>query len=72
MATAKKPPDTLAASLRQQQKWTDEMRASARMRAQLMRKMPKPVEFLHRSVDVANAGPVGQTFILSGGTGLRH
>jgi hypothetical protein len=35
MTTAKKPPDALAGSLRQEQKWIDEMRASARMRARL-------------------------------------
>jgi hypothetical protein len=68
MATAKQPPDTLAASLRQQQKRIDEMRASARMRARFMRKIPKPVEFPRRSVDVTNAGPPGQTLILSGST----
>jgi hypothetical protein len=68
MATAKKPPDTLAASLGQQQKRIDEMRASARMRARFMRKIPKPVEFPRRSVDVRNVGPPGRTLILSGST----
>jgi hypothetical protein len=51
MATAKKPPDTLAVSLRHQQKWIDEMHASARMRARLRRKIPKPVEFPRGLVD---------------------
>jgi len=60
MATATKRPDTLVAGLRQQQKSIDEMRASARMRARLMRKIPKPVEFPRASVDVTNAGPLGQ------------
>ena len=67
MTTAKKPPDTLAGSLRQQQKWIDEMRASARMRARLMRKIPKPVEFQHSS-GATNAGPPGQRFALVGAT----
>ena len=66
MAPAKKPPDALAASLRQKQKRIDEMRASARMRARFMRKIPEPVELPRRSVDVTNAGPPSQTFILSG------
>ena len=68
MATTKKPPDTLAASSRQQQKRIDEMRASARMRARFMRKIPEPVELPRRSVDVMNAGPPRQIFILSGST----
>jgi hypothetical protein len=67
MTTAKKPPDTLAGSSRQQQKWIDEMRASARMRARLMRKIPKPAEF-PRSSGVTNAGPPGQRFALVGAT----
>jgi len=57
MATAKKPPDTLVASLRHQQKWIDEMRASARMRARLMKKIPKPVEFPRILVEGTNPGP---------------
>jgi hypothetical protein len=61
MATTKKPPDTLAASSRQQQKRIDEMRASARMRARFMRKIPESVELPRRSVDVTNAGPPGHT-----------
>jgi hypothetical protein len=72
MAPAKKPPDTLAASLRQKQKRIDEMRASARMRARFMRKIPEPVELPRSSVDVTNAGPPGQTFILSGSTAATH
>ena len=67
MTTAKNPPDTLAGSLRQQQKWINEMRASARMRARLMRKIPKPVEF-PRDSGVTNAGPPGQRFALVGAT----
>ena len=55
MATAKKPPDKLAASLRHQQ--IDEMRASARMRARLMKKIPKPVEFPRILVEGTNPGP---------------
>jgi hypothetical protein len=46
--------------LRQQQKRIDEMRASARMRARFMRKIPELVEFPRRSVEVTNAGPPGQ------------
>ena len=49
-----------------QQRSIDEMRASARMRARFMRKIPEPVELPRRSVDVTNAGPPSQTFILSG------
>ncbi len=67
MTTTKKPPGTLAGSLRHQQKWIDEMRASARMRARLMRKIPKPVEF-PRNSGVTNAGPPGQRFALVGAT----
>jgi len=59
MATAKNPNDTLAASLRYQHKW-DEMRASARMRARLMKKIPKPVEFPRSLVETGNLG-VGAT-----------
>ena len=59
MATAKKPPDKLAASLRHQQKSIDEMRASARMRARLMKTIPKPVEFPRSLVEVTNPGPSG-------------
>jgi hypothetical protein len=65
MTTTKKPPDTLTGSLRQQQKWIDEMRGSARMRARLMRKIPKPVEF-PRGSGVTNTGPPGQRFALVG------
>ena len=68
MAPAKKPPDALAASLRQKQKRIDEMRASARMRARLMRKTRNQVEFPRRSVDVTNAGPSGRLFALAGTT----
>jgi hypothetical protein len=67
MTTTKKPPDTLAGRLRQQQKWIDEMRASARMRARLMRKIPKPVEF-PRGSGVTNAGSPSQSFALVGAT----
>ena len=60
MATAKNPDDTLAASLRYQHKWINEMRASARMRARLMKKIPKPVEF-PRSLDEMTSPSVGAT-----------
>jgi hypothetical protein len=56
MATAKKPPDTLVAK-RHQHERIDEMRASARMRARLMKKIPKPVEFPCGLVEVTNPGP---------------
>jgi hypothetical protein len=56
MATAKLP-DTLAASLRHQHKRIDEMRASARMRARLKKKIPRPVEFPPGLVEVTNPGP---------------
>jgi hypothetical protein len=51
-----------------QQRSIDEMRASARMRARLMRKTPKPAEFPRRSVDVANAGPPDRLFAVAGAT----
>ena len=51
-----------------QQRSIDEMRASARMRARLMRKTPKPVEFHRRSVDVTNAGPPDRLFAVAGAT----
>ena len=51
-----------------QQRSIDEMRASARMRARLMRKTPKPVEFPRGSVDVTNAGLPGRLFALAGAT----
>jgi hypothetical protein len=57
MATAKKPPDQVAASLRHQQKSIDEMRASARMRARLMKKIPKSVDFPRGLVEVTNPAP---------------
>jgi hypothetical protein len=57
MATAKRPPDTLAASLRDQHKCIDDLRASARMRARLMKKIPKPVDFPRGLVEVTNPGP---------------
>jgi hypothetical protein len=65
MATAKLP-DTLAASLRHQYKRIDEMRASARMRARLMKKIPRPVEFPPGVLVVADPGP-SQSFALVGG-----
>jgi hypothetical protein len=46
----------------------DNVHASARMRARLMRKIPKPVEFPHRLVDVTNAGPPGHLFAVTGVT----
>jgi hypothetical protein len=55
MATAKNPNDTLAPSLRYQHKWIDEMRASARMRARLMKKIPKPVEFPRSLVEMTKS-----------------
>ena len=60
MTTPSKPPSY--------SKWIDEMRASARMRARLMNKIPKPVEFLRRSVDTRSADPPGQSFALAGAT----
>jgi hypothetical protein len=51
-----------------QQRSVDEMRASARMRARLMRKTPKPVEFPRRLVDVTNAGPPDRLFAVAGAT----
>jgi hypothetical protein len=60
MATPSKPPSY--------SQWIDEMHASARMRARLMRKIPKPTEFPRRSVDVTNLGPLGQSFGLVGAT----
>ena len=65
MATAKRPLDTLAASLRHQHKRIDEMRASARMRARLMKKV-RPVEFPPGVVEVTNPGR-RQSFALVGG-----
>ena len=61
MTTAKKPPDKLAASLRHQHKRIDEMRASARMRARLMKKIPKPLEFPRDLVEVTTPGPSPST-----------
>ena len=66
MATAKKPPDTLVAK-RHQHTRIDEMRASARMRARLMKKIPKPVEFPCGLVEVTNPGP-SQRLALVGAT----
>jgi hypothetical protein len=60
MATNRKPGT--------QQRWIDEMRASARMRARLMRKIPTPMEFPHRSVDVVKADPPDHLFALAGAT----
>ncbi len=56
MATATKPPGTRAGHLRQQQDCIDEMRASARMRARLMKKIPKPLEFPRGLVEVTTPG----------------
>ena len=69
MATAKKPPDKLAASLRHQQTSIDGMRASARMRARLMKKIPKSMEFPRSLVEVTNPGP-SQTLV-GAATGTR-
>ena len=57
--TATKPPGMLAGRLRQQQNCIDEMHASARMRARLMKKIPKPLEFPRSLVEVTNPGPSG-------------
>jgi hypothetical protein len=65
MATAKRPPDTLAPSLRDQHKYIDDLRASARMRARLMKKIPKPVDFPRGLVEVTNPGP-SQSLALGG------
>ena len=54
--TATKPPGMLAGRLRQQQNCIDEMHASARMRARLMKKIPKPLECPRGSVDVTTPG----------------
>jgi hypothetical protein len=56
MATATKPPGMLAGRLRQQQSCIDELRASARMRARLMKKIPKPLEFPRGLVEVTTPG----------------
>ena len=56
MATATKPPGMLAGRLQQQQSCIDEMRASARMRARLMKKIPKPLEFPRGLVEVTTPG----------------
>jgi hypothetical protein len=77
MATATKPPGMLAGRLRQQQSCIDELRASARMRARLMKKIPKPLEFPRGLVEVtapgtshgASPGP-GQ--IVGAATAARH
>jgi hypothetical protein len=58
MTTAKKPPSY--------SKWLDDMRASARMRARLMKKIPKPAELPRRSVDMTKASPPGQRLALAG------
>ena len=55
--TATKPPGTPAGRLQQQQSCNDEMRASARMRARLMKKIPKPLEFPRGLVEVTTPGP---------------
>jgi hypothetical protein len=60
MTTAKMPPSY--------SKWLDEMRASARMRARLMKKIPKPPELPRRSVDMTNASPPDQRLALAGAT----
>ena len=65
MATAKKPPDKLAASLQYQQKSIDSMRASAR----LMKKIPKSMECPRSLVEVTNPGP-SQTLV-GAATGTR-
>jgi hypothetical protein len=67
MATAKLP-DTLAASLRHQHKRIDEMRASARMRARLMKKIPRRVEFPPGLVEKMNPGPRRSSALLGGAT----
>jgi hypothetical protein len=59
--TATKPPGTLAGRLQQQQSCIDEMRASARMRARLMKKIPKPLEFPRGLVEVTTPGPSPST-----------
>jgi hypothetical protein len=69
MATAKKPPDKLAASLRHQS--IDGMRASARMRARLMKKTPKSMEFPHGLVEVTNPGPSQRLALVGAATGTR-
>jgi hypothetical protein len=56
MATATKPPGTIAVRPRQQQSCIDEMRASARMRARLMKKIPKALEFPRGLVEVTTPG----------------
>ena len=70
MATAKRPLDTLAASLRHQHKRIDEMRASARMRARLMKKV-RPVEFPPGVVEVTNPGPSQRLAATAAAVGTR-
>jgi hypothetical protein len=65
VATAKNPPNK--ASMSHHQKSIREMRASARMRARLMKKIPKPVEFPHGLVAGTNSRP-SQSFALLGAT----
>ena len=71
MATAKKPPDKLAGSLRHRQTSIDEMRASARMRARLMKKTPKSMDFPHGLVEVTNPGPSQRIALVRAATGTR-
>ena len=77
MATATKPPGMLAGRLRQQQNCIDEMRASARMRARLMKKIPKALEFPRGLVEVATPGTgsgttPGSSQIVGAATAPRH
>ena len=71
MATAKRPLDTLAASLRHQHKCIDDLRASARMRARLMKKIPKPVDFPRGLVEVTNPGPSQRLAATAAAAGTR-
>src|SRR6516165_7448352 len=71
MATAKKPPDKLAGSLRHRQTSIDEMRASARMYARLMKKTPKSMDFPHGLVEVTNPGPSQRIALVRAATGTR-
>src|SRR6516165_3428604 len=71
--TATKPPGTPAGRLQQQQSCIDEMRASARMRARLMKKIPKPLEFPRGLVEVTTPGPShGSSQIVGAATASRH
>ena len=73
MATATKPPGMLAGRLRQQQNCIDEMRASARMRARLMKKIPKALEFPRGLVEVTTPGTgTGSSQIVGAATAPCH